>query len=224
MISVIIPVLNEERLIGDCIESVRQSDVPCEIIIADGGSSDRTVWTAERFQGVKVVIAESGRGMQMNAGAAGAAGEVLVFLHADTILDDGWGREITEALKDSAVVGGAFTFAISNRGKQYRAVELWVKLRCILFRLPYGDQGIFVRKEVFQALGGYREIPLMEDVDLVGRMKKRGNIVMLEARAFTSGRRWESRGFFRTAAINQLIMFLYRAGVSPDTLAKIYYR
>jgi rSAM/selenodomain-associated transferase 2 len=224
MISIIIPVLNEEAHLGSCIEAIKQYDDSCEIIIADGGSSDRTIEIAESSQGVKVVTTRKGRGLQMNAGAFSATGDILLFLHADTTLEDGWGQAIAGAVKDSSIVGGAFTFAIKNPAKKYRAVEQWVKLRCFLFRLPYGDQAIFVKRHVFKKLGGYKNIPLMEDVDLIERMKRLGRIVILETRALTSERRWGRKGLIYTAVLNQLIMFLYKIGVSPQKLARIYYR
>jgi hypothetical protein len=103
-------------------------------------------------------------------------------------------------------------------------VEAWVRLRCRIFRLPYGDQAIFIRKTAFQELGGYKEIPLMEDVDIIGQMKKLGSISMLQKRAVTSGRRWVRKGIFRTAAINQMTMLMFHLGVSPEKLARLYYR
>jgi rSAM/selenodomain-associated transferase 2 len=224
MISIIIPSLNEEEPLRSCLEAFKQNNDIREIIIADGGSSDRTIEIAEGFQDVKVVRAGKGRGLQMNAGAFSAKGDILLFLHADTLLQEGWSQAIEGALKDSAVVGGAFTFAINNPGKKYRMIEEWVKLRCLLFRLPYGDQGIFVKRDIFKEIGGYKNIPLMEDVDLIERMKARGRIAILGTRVLTSERRWLKKGLLYTAAVNQLIMLLYRIGVSPHKLAKIYYR
>ncbi len=224
MISVIIPTLNEEAYMRTCLEAVGQEDAACEIIVADGGSTDRTVEIAESFQKVMVLNTDKGRGIQMNAGAASAAGETLLFLHADTILQKGWSRAIEQMLKDNTIAGGAFTFAIDSPMKKYRTVEQWVKFRCRLFKLPYGDQAIFVRTVFFKKLQGYKNIPLMEDVELIGRLKGLGRIVVLDARAFTSERRWLSKGLLYTAAINQAVMLLYRLGISPHILAKIYYR
>ena len=224
MISIIIPVLNEEAHLGSCIEAVRQNDASCEIIIADGGSFDRTIEIAESFQGVKVMKTPKGRGLQMNAGAFSATGDILLFLHADTTLEDGWVQAIARAVKDRSIAGGAFAFAIQNPSKKYRVVEEWVRLRCFLFRLPYGDQGIFVKRDVFHKLGGYKNIPLMEDVDLIERMKGQGRIVILDTKALTSERRWGRKGLIYTAVLNQLIMFLYKIGVHPQKLARLYYR
>jgi len=224
MISVVIPALNEEENIGRCIAAIRTEGPVCEVIVADGGSSDRTREIAESYPGVTCIQTEKGRGSQMNTGASRARGEVLLFLHADTILTAGWDREIEEALRDHRVAGGAFTFAIDNPLQKYRLIEAWVSMRCRVFRLPYGDQAIFVRTGVFNKLAGYKNIPLMEDVDLMGRMKKLGRITMLDHRALTSGRRWAAQGLIRTAAVNQTVMLLYRLGVSPQRLAKFYYR
>jgi rSAM/selenodomain-associated transferase 2 len=224
MISVVIPALNEEENISRCIAALRTGEPECEIIVADGGSRDRTREVAESYAGVTCIQTEKGRGNQMNAGASHAQGDVLLFLHADTILATGWDRAIEADLRDSRVVGGAFTFAIDSPLRQYRIIEAWVSMRCRVFSLPYGDQAIFVRSGVFKKLTGYKNIPLMEDVDFIGRMKKLGRITILEHRALTSGRRWDANGLIRTAAINHAVMLLYRLGVSEQRLAKLYYR
>ena len=224
MISVVIPALNEEENIARCIAALRTVGPACEVIVADGGSRDRTREIAESYSGVTCIQTERGRGSQMNAGAARAQGEVLLFLHADTILAAGWDREIEAALRDNRVTGGAFTFAIDNPLQKYRFIEAWVSMRCRVFRLPYGDQAIFVKTDVFNKLAGYKDIPLMEDVDLMQRMKKLGRITILGQKALTSGRRWAANGLIRTAAVNQTMMLLYRLGVSPQRLAKFYYR
>ena len=224
MISVIIPTLNEEEHIQRCIRSVGATQTGCEIILADGGSTDGTIEKAGACEGVRIVKTGRGRGLQMNRGAEAAVGDVLLFLHADTRLEEGWSRAVRSQLADRSMAGGAFTFKVDSGERKYRLIEFWVKLRCILFKLPYGDQGIFVRRDIFEGLGGYREIPLMEDVDLIGRMRKKGRIAILGKKAFTHQRRWKRVGWVRASLQNQLIMILYRLGQSPDTLAKIYYR
>jgi rSAM/selenodomain-associated transferase 2 len=224
MISVIIPALNEEACLERCIESIRSAGMGCEIIVADGGSKDRTREAAESYPEVRVVRSEPGRGNQMNSGASHARGELLLFLHADTVLEKGWHDDIAAALRSDEVIGGAFTFAIDNPMQKYRGVEAWVSMRCRIFRLPYGDQAIFIRRSAFEKLSGYKDMPLMEDVDLVTRMKKLGRIALLKTKAVTSGRRWVSKGLIRTAAINQVTMLLYLLGVSPHRLARLYYR
>jgi rSAM/selenodomain-associated transferase 2 len=223
MISVIIPTLNEEKHIRSCIESILTESADWEIIVADGGSTDRTVKLANGYEGVRVVRSDRGRGLQMNRGALSANGTVFLFLHADTKLEEGWSRYIKAALRDDAVAGGAFTLRINGDKRHFRLIELWVKVRCALFGLPYGDQGIFVRRDFFEKLGGYRDIPLMEDVDLVRRMKRTGRIVVLPGRAFTSARKWSREGWIRVSLMNQFLMILFRLGVDPGRLAKLYY-
>ncbi|MBI5075930.1 MAG: TIGR04283 family arsenosugar biosynthesis glycosyltransferase [Nitrospirae bacterium] len=224
MISIIIPTLNEELLIARCIDALGTEGFPGEIIVADGGSADRTREIALSRNRVMVIDSPKGRGTQMNAGSAVAAGDILLFLHADTILEQGWAEELCSALDDRSVVGGAFRFCIDDPSSKFRLVEAWVNMRCRAFGLPYGDQAIFIRKSIFEKLGGYKAILLMEDVDIIKRMKKLGRIAVLQKKAVTSGRRWISRGLLRTAATNQMTMLLYQLGVSPDKLARFYYR
>ena len=224
ILSVIIPALNEEMHIQRCIETLRAGGFSGEIIVADGGSRDRTRDMALIHAGVSVIDSPKGRGPQMNAGSAVAAGNALLFLHADTILEQGWAVELEALLDEPSFVGGAFSFSIDCPSPKYRLVEAWVRLRCWLCNLPYGDQAIFIRKTVFQRLGGYKEIPLMEDVDLISRMKKQGRIAVLRKKAITSGRRWAVRGLLRTAMNNQLTMLMYHLGVSTERLARFYYR
>ena len=224
MISVIIPTLNEEEHIVGCLEALQAEACSCEIIVSDCGSADRTREIASGYRIVKVIESERGRGRQMNRGAEGAREEILLFLHADTVLEQGWAGEIMHSLKDASVVGGAFTFCIDAPSLKYRLVEAWVRMRCSVLKLPYGDQAIFIRRDIFKTLGGFREIPLMEDVDIISRMKKRGQLVLLKTKAVTSGRRWVKKGVIRTAAMNQMTMLLYLLGVSPERLARFYYR
>ncbi|MEJ2695408.1 MAG: TIGR04283 family arsenosugar biosynthesis glycosyltransferase [Candidatus Sulfobium sp.] len=224
MISVVIPTFNEEGMVGRCIESVRAENADCEIIVVDGGSRDQTVSEAEGFGDVLTVQSERGRGLQLNAGAAAARGDVLLFLHVDTVLEEGWSVEVLSAFEEEGVVGGAFTFMIDSPGLHYRITEQWVKLRCTFFALPYGDQGIFVKRDFFEKIEGFRDIPIMEDVDLVERMKKFGRISIKEKKAYTHARKWMREGWFRTSVRNQSIMAMYRLGVHPRRLARIYYR
>lgn len=223
MISVIIPALNEADNIGRCVEGLLNEGYDCEIIVADGGSMDKTAESAKKYQGVSFIQSQRGRGLQMNMGASAASGDILLFLHADTILEKGWATEILSVLEDTSISGGALTFSIRSPLWKYRIVEAWVKLRCKFFLLPYGDQAIFVRKSAFDLIGGYKNIPLMEDVDFIVRLKKLGTIVILNKKAITSERRWSKKGLIKTAAINQFIMLLYKFGVNPCRLARIYY-
>ena len=224
MISVIIPTLDEAENIRGCIECVRAEDGDFEILVCDGGSSDETVQIARGYDDAVLIETGKGRGAQMNRGAAAANGGVLLFLHADTKLERGWSRELLSVLADESVVGGAFTFKIDNPARRYRLVESWVKLRCSLFSLPYGDQGIFVRKDIFNKIGGYQDIPLMEDVEIVGALNKEGKLVLLEKCAVTHDRRWSRKGWIRASVSNQLVMLMYKMGIDPHTLARLYYR
>jgi rSAM/selenodomain-associated transferase 2 len=221
-ISVIIPTLNEEAFIGACLDSLR-AEGDFEVIVADGGSLDGTPTIVREYGGVRLLEGEKGRGPQMNLGASSAAGEFFLFLHADTLLEEGWSKDVTGLLRDDGVTGGAFTFAIRGSGLKYRIIEKWVKWRCRLLELPYGDQGFFVRRRDFEGIGGFSDIPLMEDVDIVERMKRRGRIGILAKRAFTHPRKWQKDGWLRRSLRNQVLMFLYRSGADPKKLFEMYY-
>jgi len=224
MISVIIPTLNESMNISSCIEAIQSETADLEIIVADGGSLDSTKDIAAGYQGVIIIDSEKGRGLQMNKAASASSGDILLFLHADTVIEQGWSHNILSTFENPSVIGGAFTFAVNNKAWKYRLVEAWVKMRCALFQLPYGDQAIFIRKTFFEMLKGYRDIPIMEDVDLIDRMRKVGKIRILHRKAFTSERRWAIKGLIKTAAVNQILMILYKLGVSPERLSEFYYR
>ncbi len=223
MISIIVPTLNESGNIRRCIECIKAEGDDSEIIVCDGGSSDKTVEIAKEYDGTTVIETSKGRGVQMNKGAEAATGDVLLFLHADTTLETGWRKSVIEALHKPQVSAGAFTLKIDNGAVRYRLIEFWVKLRCALFNLPYGDQCIFVRRSTFNRIGGYLDMPLMEDVEIVGRLRREGKIVILEKCALTSDRRWVRKGLIRAALSNQLVMLMYKLGFHPDILAKMYY-
>lgn len=216
-LSIVIPTLDEAAEIAGLLRRLRQPGV--ELIVADGGSCDRTREIAAAC-GARVVRASPGRGTQMNAGSAVARGGVLLFLHADTSLPDDFIELIREALSDPSVAVGAFRFAIERAGVTSRLLESAVRLRCKLLRLPYGDQAYFMSRETFDRLGGFAEIPLMEDVDLVRRARRLGRVVVLDAAATTSARRWERAGLLRTTAVNQACLVGYALGVSPQRLAR----
>jgi GT2 family glycosyltransferase len=160
----------------------------------------------------------------MNAGAALARGETLLFLHADTLLPPGYLPAIFRSLNTSEVVGGAFRFAIADAFPGRGFVEMTTNLRSRVWRLPYGDQALFVRRCVFEAIGGFPELSIMEDFEFVRRLRRRGSIALLEETACTSGRRWQHLGFLRTTVINQLVLMGYRWGVNPMKLASWYRR
>ena len=174
---------------------------------------------------IEVIVAEPpplGRGAQMNAGAARARGAWLLFLHADSRLPQGWLDVFEAVTRDPHLVGGWFRFALDASTWQARAIERLVALRVRIWTLPYGDQGFFVRRDVFTRLGGYAEWALMEDVDFVRRLRRAGPVAELPLSLITSARRWERDGWFRRSSRNLVLVGLYFLGVGPDRLAKWY--
>ena len=228
-ISMIIPALDEEATIARAIRSCREAG-PCEVIVVDGGSRDRTLEIA-RGEADAVIVAPRERAAQMNAGAAAARGEVLLFLHADTRLPGGSVPAVLGALQDPAVVGGAFRvrLAASPGAGRYVRAALGITGRMIGVRGSMsgsysGDQAIFVRAEAFRAVGGYPEIPLMEDVELSRWMRRAGKTVLLPLRVETSGRRWEAWGPLRTVLFMWRIRIGYILGWTPPRCAESYRR
>jgi rSAM/selenodomain-associated transferase 2 len=219
-ISVIIPVLNESATIRAAIDSTLPSQ-NVEVIVVDGGSCDATRQIAQR-QGVQVITSAAGRAHQMNVGAQAATGEILLFLHGDTRLPGGFDELIRAALQDA--IAGAFRLRIDAPQRRFRWVEWGVNCRSALFHMPYGDQAIFLRAELFQKLGGFAEMPIMEDFELIRRLRRLGSVVMIQANVTTSARRWQRRGIVKTTLINQLIILGYGLGVSPARLAQLYRR
>ena len=215
-VSIVIPTRNEAACIGRMIREVLRPGV--EVIVADGNSSDGTREIAAE-SGALVVEAPPGRGSQLNAGAARARGSVLLFLHADTLLPADYFDQVCRAMAEPRVIVGAFRLRIDRRGIILRLVEIGVGIRCSLFRMPYGDQALFLRADSFRRLGGFAEIPLMEDVDLVGRASALGAIRIVRGAVVTSARRWESAGVLRMTLINLACLAGFRLGVSPARLA-----
>jgi rSAM/selenodomain-associated transferase 2 len=214
---VVIPTLNEEAHVARAIRSVRRE--AGEVIVVDGGSRDRTVDLA-REGGAAVLSSAAGRGIQLDIGARRARGGWLVFLHADTWLEEGWSSVLEEL--DSRVPGGAFRFAVDSPRRGYRLIEAGVALRCRLLHLPYGDQAIFARRGVYVETGGFAPFPLMEDVDFVRRLARRGPLAFPRVRAVTSPRRWERNGMVRTSLTNVTLLGLYALGTRPRRLARLY--
>ena len=220
-ISIIVPVLNEEIVITKTLKSL-QKDEAIEVIVVDGGSQDKTVQLVKSM-GLKIIkSAQTGRALQMNQGALLATGNILLFLHADTLLPQGYDKLILDSFSDSKIVGGAFQLKIDLSLLSLRLIETLVNWRSKFFSIPYGDQGIFVKNSVFQEIGGFTNLPIMEDFEFVQRLKKRGEIVILSAKVVTSARRWQELGVIRTTLINQLIVLGYYLGVSPKRLARWY--
>ena len=217
-VSVIIPVLADADEVELLVEDI-PAEPAVEVIVVDGGPDPR-LDRLDRLAHVRLMRAPRGRGRQMNAGAASAAGEWLLFLHADSRLPPGWLDHLRRVPRHAN--GGWFRFALDDPAWQARVIERGVRWRVRLFRLPYGDQGLFVRRQVFAALGGFRELPLLEDVDFVRRLVRRGGAFELPLPLLTSSRRWRRDGWFRRSARNLAIVTFYFAGVSPARLARWY--
>ena len=219
MISIIIPTLNEAENIGGLIEQTR-SVGESEIIVVDGGSEDGTV---ERAQAADVVLqSDPGRATQQNAAAAVAKGDALLFLHADCRLQAAAIESMESALEDPHVVAGCFCQHIDAKGLRFRLLEKGNATRVRLCKWAYGDQGIFVRREAFEAVGGFPDLRFMEDLFLMKRLKKRGRVVLLKDRLTVSARRWQKKGVVRQTLRNWGLIFLAQIGVSPNRLARFY--
>lgn len=215
MLSVVIPALNAAATLGACLSAVSEAD---EIIVVDGGSTDGTADVAER-EGARLVRSPRGRGVQLAAGAAEAKGDWLLFLHADTRLAPGWRIEADRHAARRPGHAACFRLRLDAGEWQARLVEAAVALRVRLFSLPYGDQGLLVPRPLYEAAGGYRPLPLMEDVDLVGRL---GRIARLESGALTSAERWRRDGWLSRSGRNLLCLALYRLGMSAERVARLY--
>lgn len=222
MLSIVIPVLNEARLIQGFLRQLREPGGEFEIIVVDGGSEDDTV---SRCRGLadRVLVTPRGRAGQMNAGARAARGEVLWFLHADTTaLPPGALHEIARALRADRLVGGCFRLRLPGRQWVYRVSDSLGNLGVEFFGFALGDHGIFCRRDTFMRVGGYPDVPLMEDAELYRRLRRRGRMRQLPGFITSSPRRYEQLGPYRTTAFYVLILALYVLGVRPRSLAVVY--
>jgi rSAM/selenodomain-associated transferase 2 len=222
MLSIIIPTLNEATQIVEALAAARAAAPAVELIVADGGSADGTPALAAPH--AHVVAAPRGRARQMNAGAAQAHGDVLLFLHADTRLPPGAGAAIAAALRDARVVGGAFALRFDEPGWLYRLIAWSTTLRSHTRRSFTGDQAIFVRAAMFRTLGGYADIPLMEDVELCRRLRTIGDLRTLTPPALVSARRHRTYGPVRVVVTGWVYQALYALGMPPFGLHRLYYR
>ena len=228
MLSVIIPTLNAEQGLAATLTALVPAAVDGlvrEVIIVDGGSGDRTMHIADDA-GATLLRSESGRGRQMNAGAGRARHEWLLFLHADTVLEAGWEREIATLIErvdtgTRPLTAAAFRFALDDVGFKPRVLECLVALRCLALRLPYGDQGLLISRRLYEQVGGYRAMPLMEDVDLVRRLG-RGRMVLLRSRAITSAVRYRRDGYASRALRNFACLMLFYLRVPAARIVRIY--
>jgi len=219
-LSVIIPTLHHEARLADLLRRTTAAADVQTIVVASGRVHHSLAEAAHH--GVRLLCSRPGRAAQLNLGAANATADVLLFVHADTLLPDGFALYVEQTLQAPHVVAGAFTLGIDAHGWRYRLIEAGVRARSKWLRFPYGDQALFLRREVFEAVGGFPDWPLMEDYELVRRLRRIGSVQVCEASVRTSGRRWRTLGAWRTTLVNQLIVAAYHCGVSPQTLARWY--
>lgn len=221
-ISIIIPALNEAQTIAATLARLKDEN-NLEVIVVDGGSQDDTVDLAASC-GAKVVQSNPCKAVQMNAGASTATGDVLVFLHADTLLPGRFKKHILAALNQDGVAAGAFRLTIDSTTAGIRFIERITYLRSRYLQMPYGDQALFMRKALFEDIGGFPQMPIMEDFILIRRLKRKGKIVLLPESVMTSPRRWLHLGIFKTWLINQMIIIAYYLGIPPERLTRWYRR
>lgn len=228
MISVIIPTLNAERHLPATLTALVPAAVHGvirEVIVVDGGSADRTRQVADQA-GTEFVHAAPGRGSQLAEGASRAKFPWLLFLHADTVLEDGWEREAVDFIHrvdtgEHPRAAAAFRFKLDDKGLAPRALERIVRARCAAFRLPYGDQGLLISRRLYDEAGGYKALPIMEDVDLVRRLGRR-RIALLNSDATTSAERYRREGYLARTLRNQTCLALYGVGIPISTIQRLY--
>ena len=222
VLSIVMPVLNEAAGLGAALQALAPLKARgVQLIVADGGSKDGTVALAQAA-GALVVDAPRGRAMQMNAGAQVASAEVLLFLHADTLLPDDADLLITQAVASGKTVWGRFDVRISGRSRLLQMVATFMNLRSRLSDIATGDQAIFMTHAAFDAVGGFPAQPLMEDIEISNRLRQLSRPACLRAKVVTSGRRWETRGVWRTVLLMWRLRFAYWRGAAPERLAELY--
>ncbi len=219
-ISVVIPALNEAACIRRAVASCWNAELD-EVLVADGGSTDDTPQLAAD-SGAQVVHSSRGRAVQQNLGAQHATGEVLLFLHADSWLAPEAGRQVRDCLADAAVQAGAFRQRIESERGLFRILERGNAARARLRGMAYGDQGIFMRREAFESLGGFPHVELMEDLLLMRAFRKLGRLSVLPGPLYVHPRRWEKRGIVRQTLTNWSLVCAEKIGVSPNRLARFY--
>lgn len=228
MISVIVPTLNAEKGLAKCLTALVPAAIDGfvrEVIITDGGSTDGTLKIADDA-GAQIVSGQRGRGQQLQRGAADTKGSWLLFLHADTVLETGWEEEVFRHIQsvetgEMADCAAAFRFALDDDGFFAQWLMSAVAMRCWALKLPYGDQGLLISRKLYDDIGGFKPVALMEDVDMIRRLGRR-RIVILRAKAVTSARRYRRDGYIKRIARNMTCLSLYYMRVPPHVLAKLY--
>ncbi len=219
-ISVIIPALNEEHYIAQTLSQLQSLRGNFEVIVVDGGSADATMAIVAGFKDVKLISSPKGRAVQMNKGAALAKGDILLFLHADTILPHNAYAAVAKHMEKSGNIGGSFYLKMD---KEHPLLQFFSWCSKLSFEfLTYGDQGIFVRKTVFHAIGGYNPLPFMEDVEIQKRLRRVGKFKKINAAVTTSARRFEKRGTLKQMFLDVLLVAAYKVGVTPQRLKRFY--
>jgi rSAM/selenodomain-associated transferase 2 len=220
MISIVCPIYNEEKILSKTAAHLERLSRRAEFIFVDGGSADRSVVVARQHG--KVFHSKKGRAAQMNYGAGLAKGEILLFLHADTIVSTDALETIESKINEDGVIGGCFTQRIDNGSPLYRIIESQGNLRARARKVFYGDQGIFVKKDVFLKIGGFPEAPILEDVLFTKKLRKAGKTVVLPDEIIVSARRWEKRGVIRTVFLYHCIIFLFWLKVPLHKIKELY--
>jgi len=219
-VGVVVPLLNEALILPQLLQYLGQCGAD-ELVLVDGGSEDGSRQLLEH-SGFRWLTSEPGRAAQMNAGAAACRSEIILFLHVDTKIASSHVKCIREAMHDVRVLGGRFDVRLSGKGAGLRLIEWFINLRSKLSRISTGDQAMFVRRDVFEAMGGFADMPLMEDIEFSQRLKRQGKIVCLSQTVRTSSRRWEQHGIARTVLLMWRLRLLFWLGIDAEKLAAMY--
>lgn len=220
MISIIVPVYNEEKVLSENAPRLHKLAQHAELIIVDGGSTDRSVELASCLG--KILMGKKGRAVQMNYGAGFAQSNILFFLHADTFTCADTLKSIEKNIMNNGFIGGCLTQRIDREGARYRLIENFGNIRARLTKIFYGDQGIFVRKDIFSKIGGFPEVPIMEDIIFTKKLRRTGKTIVLKDKISVSARRWEKKGVIKTVLVYSFLNFSYWMKVSLNKISSFY--